>query len=201
MTDPGPESGFTLSYELEIGDLRDQYAAMQSRRRQRVRRTYVAVIWGLIAAVLGAFLVAVHFTSASSHASDAPGWLYLFDAAIWVLICIQLRMIWQLNPRRLAKRAWNMAVTPQGRHRDEVGPGGITWTSADGSQARFPWSTVGSYIETERAFHLLDHRGRMRNTLPKRGLPDQDLIPALRTFLEQAIEHSNSVVPDAGAKQ
>ena len=75
----------------------------------------------------------------------------------------------------------------QGRTRAQLGATGIRTISASGTEAFHPWATIDQVRETAHAFHLLDHNGRARAILPKRALESPDLLPALRTFLKQAL--------------
>jgi hypothetical protein len=59
--------------------------------------------------------------------------------------------------------------------------------SANGTEVFRPWATFDRVQETTRAFCLLDHNGHVQGVLPKRALDSPDLLPALRTFLKQAL--------------
>jgi hypothetical protein len=94
---------------------------------------------------------------------------------------------WQRSPERLARVAIQKTPEFQGRTRDQVETSGIRAISASGTEVFHSWATIDRVRETTRAFHLLDHNGRVRAILPKRALESSDLLPALRTFLKQAV--------------
>jgi hypothetical protein len=158
------------------------------------------VIWALIGAAFTAVIVALDLPSVVKNSSGAPGWMYVVDAVIWFLVVSWGRIVWRLSPKRLARRTWRINVQLHGRHHDEVGPGGMTCTAADGTQVLIPWASIDRIRETEHAFHLIDHRGAVRDALPKRGLPSPDLIPALREFLNRSVDgQPPTAAPDSAA--
>ncbi len=91
------------------------------------------------------------------------------------------------SPGRLAQVLIQKTPAFQGRTRTQVETSGIRAISATGTEAFHPWAIIDQVRETTRAFHLLDHDGRVRAILPKRALDSADLLPALRTFLRQAV--------------
>jgi hypothetical protein len=147
-----------------------------------------AVIWALIGAAFTAVIVALDLTSVVKDSSGAPAWMFPVDVGSWFVAVYRGYIVWRLSPKRLARRAWRNNTQLHGRHHDEVGPGGITWTAPDGTQMLIPWASIDHIRETEHAFHLIDHRGAVRNALPKRGLPSPGLIPALREFLNRSVD-------------
>jgi hypothetical protein len=187
MTSASPGPGFLLVYELQPEDLQDLYGAGPNRRRRRVRIMLTAVPWALIGAAFTAVTVALDLPSVVKDSSGAPGWMYVVDGVIWGGVVAYLAHVWRLSPKRLARRAWRIHAEVHGRHRDEVGPDGARCTAPDGTQMFIPWATIDRIGETGHAFHLIDHRGAVRNALPKRGLPSPDLIPALREFLNRSV--------------
>jgi len=113
--------------------------------------------------------------------------MYVVDAAIWFFVAYSAVIAWRLNPQRLARRAWRASSQLHGRHRDEVRSAGVTTIAPNGNQTSTPWANIAQIRETDKAFYLLDHRGATRYILPKRGLPNPDLIPALREFLNRSV--------------
>ena len=87
----------------------------------------------------------------------------------------------------LARAAIKKTPEFQGRTRAQVETSGIRAISANGTETFHPWASIGQVRETTRAFHLLDLDGRVLAILPKRALDSPDLLPALRTFLKQAV--------------
>ena len=75
----------------------------------------------------------------------------------------------------------------RGRHRDDIGPEGVTVTSPDGTQTFIAWSVIVSIRETSRTFVLRDPSGQARVALPKRGLHDPALLPTLGTYIREAV--------------
>jgi hypothetical protein len=167
---------------------------------QRNRIISATVMWALIGAVFTTVTVAFNLTSVVKNSSGAPGWMYVVDAVIWFLVVYWGGIVWRLSPKRLARRSWRINVQLHGCHHDEVGPGGMTCTAPDGTQVFIPWASIDHLRETEHAFHLIDHRGDVRNALPKRGLPSPDLIPALREFLNRSVDgQPPTAAPDSAA--
>jgi YcxB-like protein len=187
MTSTGPETDFSLTYELQPDDLQDLFATRPERKRRRARVIYATVIWALLDAALTAVTVALDLPSVVKNSPGAPSWMYVVDATIWLFVINGAIIVWRLSPKRLVRRAWRSSTQLHGRHHDEVGPGGITYTQPDGLQIVTPWNRFDYIRETEHAFHLIDHRGATQTTLPKRGLPSPDLIPALREFLNRSV--------------
>lgn len=185
--DPGP--GFSLTYELEPDDLKEVYVARPKRKRRRSYAMLNTVLWAVLVAALTAVTVALDLPSVVKDTSGTPGWLYVVDAVIWGLVAYGARLVWRLSPTRFARRARRIIrQRGGGRHHDEVGPGGVTCIEPDGTQVFTPWTGIDRIRETERAFHLFNHRDAMRALLPKRGLSSPDLIPALREFLNRSVD-------------
>jgi hypothetical protein len=133
MTSAAPGPGFLLAYELRREDLQELYAAEPIRRRRRVR-IVTAVPWALIGAAFTAVTIALDLPSVRDS-PGAPGWMYVIDCArCGGLVAYLARIIWRLNPKRLARRAWRAHAAIHGRHRDEVGPDGVRCTAPDGTQ-------------------------------------------------------------------
>jgi len=148
---------------------------------------FAAVLWALIGAVFTAVTVALDLPSVVKDSSGAPGWMYVVDGVMWGLVAYWARIVWWLSPERLGRRAWRIQDELHGRHRDEVGPDGVSCTAPDGTRMLIPWASIDRIGETGHAFHLIDHRGAVRTALPKRGLPSPDLIPAFREFLNRSV--------------
>ena len=147
-----------------------------------------AMLSGLVAAGFTAITIALNYRSAVFSAAGAPGGIYVADLALWLLTAFLAWAAWQRSPGRLAQVVIKKTPAFQGRTRDQVEASGIRTVSANGTEAFHPWATIDQVRETTRAFHLLDHNGRARAILPKRALDSPDLLPALRTFLKQALE-------------
>lgn len=192
-----PETGFSFTYELQPDDLEDLFAAEQKRRLQRARTMFATVLWALFGAVFTAITVALNLRSVVRSSSGAPGWMYVVDAVIWGLVAYWGYISWRLSPKRLARRSWRSNVQLHGRHHDQVGPNGMTYTASDGTQVLIPWTAIDDVRETKRSFLLIDHRGEVRNSLPKRGLSSPDLIPGLREFLNRFIHGQPPATPDS----
>jgi hypothetical protein len=202
MTSADPVAGFSLTYELQLDDLLDLFAASAERKRRRGRLIFSALVYLLIGAAFTAVMVELDRLSVVRNSSGAPSWMYVVDAVIWLGVALCAVTVWRLSPKRLARRTWRASLQLHGRHRDEVGSGGVTTIQPDGTQTSIPWANFGSIRETEKVFELLDHRSATWVILPKRGLPRPDLIPALREFLHRSVNGrpSPAAVPDAGAE-
>jgi hypothetical protein len=109
-------------------------------------------------------------------------------------------IIWRLAPSRLARLIWKKIPDSHGRHRDDIGPEGVTVTSPDGTQTFIPWSVIVSIRETSRGFVLRDRDGQVRVALPKRGLHDPALLPALGTYLREAVGTRPPTASTAGSR-
>lgn len=187
MTSTDPGVGFSLTYELQPGDLQDLFAARPGRKWRKARFIYTTVMWALIGSVLTSVTVALDLPSVVKNSPGAPSWMYVVDAAIWFSVTYCGVIVWRLSPKRLARRAWRSNTQLHGRRHDEVGLGSISCTTPDGIQIAIPWANIDHIRETENAFHLINHRGATLTTLPKRGLSSPDLIPALREFLNRSV--------------
>ena len=109
-------------------------------------------------------------------------------------------IIWHLGTKRLARCAWRASARLHGRHQDKLGPGGIASTEPDGTQALVPWASIDRIRETKRDFHLIDYHGAVRVALPKRGLGNPDLLPALRELPRRGhVERGGRQNPSARA--
>jgi len=202
MTSADPGAGFSLNYELQPDDLQDSIAARPQRKRQRTRLIFATVGWALIDAAFTAVTVALDLPSVVKNAEGAPSWMYVVDAAIWFFVACGAVTAWRMSPKRLSRRVWHSNSQLHGRHHDEVGPGGITWIAPDGTQMSTPWANIDYIRETENNLNLIDHHGATRSTLPKRGLPGPDLIPALREFLNHSVNgQPPTATPDSAADE
>lgn len=202
MTSADPGAGFSLTYELQPGDLQDLFATRPERKHRRTRVIFATAMSTLTGATLTAITVALDLPSVVKNSSGAPSWMYVIDAAIWFFVANGAVIAWRLSPKRLARRAWRSETQLHGRHRDEVGPGGISCLAPDGTQLSTPWATIDYIRETENAFHLIDHRGATLTTLPKRGLPGPNLIPNLREFLNHSVNRQPpTAIPGSAADE
>lgn len=184
---PDRSPAFSLSYDLEPGDLRETYAAYPGRRRSRIRAATHLGAWGLIAVVLTLATMAMDEQSVPLNSPGAPSWMYAADLAAWLLAVWGIIWVVGLSPGRMAQRVWRALPEFRGRHRDEVTDLGVTSIAPDATQAFTPWSAVTGIRETDRSFQLLGETGRVRHELPKRGLQNPDLISPLRQFMHQAV--------------
>lgn len=178
--DAGP--AFSLEYSLKADDLRDLYATDD---KLRTRRAWIAC---LLALSTSAAIVLINL-GVQGVLSPGPGAGRLFIPAIAMLVALAIsagRLTGRLAPSRLARLSWKKAPNLRGRHRDDIGPEGVSVTSPDGTRTFVPWSVVVSIRETKRAFVLRDRNGQARVCLPKRGLPDAALLPALGAYLREA---------------
>ena len=196
MISPGQSPAFSLTYDLEPGDLREIYAAAPGRRRARIRAATNLGAWGLIAIVLTLATAALDQPSVALNLPGAPSWMYVADLVSWLLAAWGIMWVVRLSPARMTQRAWRSRPEFQGRHHDEVTELGVTSISPDASEAFTPWSAVTGIRETDHYFQLLDDHDRVRHELPKRGLQSPDLISPLRQFMQQAV--SAPLQPAAG---
>ena len=145
------------------------------------------MLCGLVATGFTAITFALNYRSAVFSAAGAPGGIYVADLTLWLVTACLAWAAWQRSPARLAQLVLKQTPAFQGRTRAQIETSGIRTASANGTDAFRPWATIGQVWETTRAFHLLDHDGRAQAILPKRALDSPDLLPALRTFLKQAV--------------
>jgi hypothetical protein len=178
MTGAGPETGFSLSYEWQPGDLAELEAASPGRRR---RRGYI------VSTVVMLALIGAAFTTLTVGSSGVPTWIYPIDGMIWGAVVAWARIAWRLSPKQLARRAFRGSPRLHGRHHEKIDSSGVIWIAPDGTQTFIPWASLGRVRETERAFLLEDGNGAVLSALPKRGLPSPDVIPALREYLNRSV--------------
>jgi hypothetical protein len=180
--DAGP--AFSLEYSLEPDDLVDFYANDLKLRRRRGWTACVLVLSTAATVTLTIFFV--------RGVVNAPGPLkpplILVNMAVLTGLAVYAgRIYWRLAPSRLARLSLKKTPELRGRHRDDIGPEGVTSTSPDGSKASIPWSLIAGVRETSRQFVLLDGDARARGGLPKRGLHDPALLPALGTYIRNHV--------------
>lgn len=184
--DPAP--AFTLEYEVQPQDVQDLLVATPRVRDKLTIAVVAAMLSGLVAAGITAITIALNYRSAVFSAAGAPRGIYVADLTLWLVTAFLVHRAWQRSPGRLAEVAIKKTPEFQGPTRNQVETSGIRAVSANGTEAFHPWATIDQVRETTRAFHLLDHNGRVQAILPKRALDSPDLLLALRTFLEQALE-------------
>jgi hypothetical protein len=187
LTAQSPDPAFMLEYQVQPQDVQELLVATPRVKDKLAIAVVAAMVCGLVAAGFTAITVALNYRSAVFSAAGAPGGIYVADLALWLVTAFLAWAAWQRSPGRLAQVLIQKTPEFQGRTRNHVETGGIRAISATGTEAFHPWATIGQVRETTRAFHLLDHHGRARVMLPKRALDSPDLLPALRTFLKQAI--------------
>lgn len=199
-TDPG--AGFSITYEAQPEDLQDVIAARPQRRRRRVRITVATAVWAVIGVALTAITVALDLPSVVKNSTGAPSWMYVVDVVLWFFVAKGAVVTWRLSPKRLARRVWRSNPQIRGSHHAEVEPGGISHARPDGTQMSSPWANIDRIRETESAFHLVNRRGATWSTLPKRGLADPDMVPALREFLNHSTnQRQPPAIPDSGTNK
>jgi YcxB-like protein len=184
----GPALAFTLEHEVQPQDVRELLAASPRVKAKLTIAVVVVMLCGLVAVGFTAITIALNYRSAVFSAAGAPGGIYVADLALWLVTAFLAWAAWQRSPGRLAQVVIEKTPEFQGRTRDQVETSGIRAISATGTEVFYPWATIDQVRETTRAFHLLDHDGRILAILPKRALDSPDLLPALRTFLKQALE-------------
>lgn len=199
MTSTDPSAGFSITYEAQPEDLQDVIAARPQRRRRRARITFAAAVWALIGGAFTAITVALDCPAVVKNSSGAPSWMHVVDVVIWFFVAKGAVAAWRLSPKRLARRIWRSNPQVRGSHHTEVGSRGISHIGPDGTQISTPWANIDRIRETENAFHLVNRRGATFGTLPKRGLADPDLVPALREFLYHSTnQRQPPAIPDFG---
>jgi len=183
----GPAPAFTLEYDVRPQDVRELVVATPRVKDKLTIALVAAMLSGLVAVGFTAITIALNYRSAVFSATGAPGGIYVADLALWLVTAFLAWAAWQRTPERLAKVA--IAKTPefQGPTCNQVETGGLRAIRVNGTEVFHPWATIDQVRETARAFHLLDLDGRVLAILPKRALDSPDLLPALRTFLKQAV--------------
>ena len=187
MTSADPGTGFSLSYELQSGDLIEIVAARPGRRHKRAGIIGCLVLGALLGVAWTAMTIAFGHPSVVRDSTGAPGWMVASDIVIWALVALWAFSAWRLSPKRLARRAWRASPQLHGRHHEEIDSRGVTWTGPDAAQTFLPWARLVCVRETEQAFQLRDNNDAVLATLPKRGLHSRDLIPVLREFLNRSV--------------
>ncbi|HUL24782.1 MAG TPA: hypothetical protein VLW44_03290 [Streptosporangiaceae bacterium] len=183
--DPAP--AFTLEYEIQPQDVQELVAATPGVKDKLTIAVVAAMVSGLVAAGFTAITIALNYRSAVFSAAGAPGGIYVADLALWLVTVFLAWAAWQRSPERLAQVLIHKTPEFRGRTRHQIETSGVRTILATGAEAFHPWATSDQVRETTRAFHLLDHDGRVLAILPKRALDSPDLLPALRTFLTQAV--------------
>jgi hypothetical protein len=179
--DAGP--AFSLEYSLKADDLTDLHSTDD---KLRSRRGFLAWLVALCIAV-AMFPIIQRVQGVWSLGSrDAVAYISMLVVMLTLAIGIGLAW-WRMEPSRLARLNYKRHPEIHGRHRDDIGPGGVTVISPDGSQTFTPWSAIASIRETSQAFVLRDGNGEARVVLPKRGLHDPALIPALGNYVLEAV--------------
>ena len=154
--DPGAE--FSLTYEVQPDDLGEIWAAEPEMRRLRTRAVFSTVLLALLCALLTAFTVVVEFKSVAERSSGVPGWIYVVDLVLWGLVI------------------WGSFI--------HLAPGHETTRQARlAGQCPAPRPPPRQARPRGHSLHLIDYHGAVRVALPKRGLGNPDLLPALREFL------------------
>lgn len=195
MTSGDAEPAYSLEYSLKADDLRDLYATDD---KLRTRRAWIAC---LLAFSTSAAIVLINL-GVQGVWSPRSGAGRLFTPATFMLVALAItagRHTWRLAPSRLARLSWKTAPNLRGQHRDDIRPDGVSVTSPDGTRTFVPWSVIVSIRETKRAFVLRDRKGQARVCLPKRGLPDPALLPALGAYLREAARTRTPACGPAGS--
>jgi hypothetical protein len=87
----------------------------------------------------------------SPGSRDAVAYISMLVVMLTLAIGIGLAW-WRMEPSRLTRLNYRRSPEIYGRHRDDIGPGGVTVISPDGSQTFTPWSAIASIRETSQAF-------------------------------------------------
>lgn len=183
MTASDVDPAYSLEYSLEPADLRDFYSNYGKLRTRRGWMVCALVLFAAAAATLMIILVKGIISTPGPYKQPQ----ILVPIALLTGLAISAgRISWRLAPSRQARLSWKKSPELHGRHRDDVGPQGLTNTSPNGTQTFVPWSVIATVGETDRTFVLRDANGRARVGLPKRGLSDPALLPALRTYIREA---------------
>ena len=183
----GPAPAFTLEYDVQPQDVRELVVATPRVKDKLTIALVVAMLSGLVAVGFTAITIALNYRSAVFSAARAPGGIYVADLTLWLVTACLAWAAWQRSPEMLARAAIKKTPEFQGRTRAQVETSGIRAISANGTEVFHPWASINQVRETTRAFHLLDLDGRVLAILPKRALNSPDLLPPLRTFLEQDV--------------
>ncbi len=197
--EPGPAPAFTLEHDVQPQDVRELLAATPRVKDKLTIAVVAAMAGSLVAAGFTAITIALNYRSAVFSAAGAPGGVYVADLALWLAAAFLAWAAWQRSPDRLARAVIKKTPQFQGRTRDQIEVNGIRATSASGTEAFYPWATIGQVRETTHAFHLLDHDSRVRAILPKRALDSPDQLPALRSLLEQALRQQTPAATASAA--
>jgi hypothetical protein len=182
-----PAPAFTLEYDVQPKDVRELVVATPRVKDKLTIAVVAAMLSGLTAVGFTAITIALNYRSAVFIATGAPGGIYVADLALWLVTTFLAWAAWQHSPEMLTRAAINKTPEFQGRTRAQIETTGIRVIPANGTEVFHPWTTIDQVRETTRAFHLLDLDGRVLAILPKRALDSPDLLPALRTFLKQAV--------------
>jgi YcxB-like protein len=187
---------FSIEYSLKADDLTDLYT---TNDKLRMRRSVQACGLGLCTAA-AIFLIIQGVLGVWSPGSRVAIPFFSLIGVMLILAIGAGRAWWRLEPSRLARLDYNQHPEIHGRHRDDIGSEGVTVTSPDGSQIFIPWSAIASIRETGQAFVLRDGNGEARVVLPKRGLHDPALIPALGRYLRDAVGTHRHTSSATGAR-
>ena len=184
MVEGDPVTGFSLSYRLELDDLAEMAALQPALRHRRAVHAAAAVGCVVAAVVWTALIFGPGRTWAIWHWQGGGIIFSIVFAVLAGLAISQASIWWRLGPEELAMRMWRTSPGIRGLHHDEVRADGVTTVASDGARVFLPWSVIASVTETDRALYLLGSSGEPRISLPKRGLPDPVLVPALTEFVQ-----------------
>jgi hypothetical protein len=177
------ETGFSLAYELQPGDV---LAVNREQLKQHRERSEASIAASGLGAAFFAWQTVGHGSSA------APGWMYVAGSVFVLHFLHSLAKMWRLSPRRYARRAFQRSVERHGTNVDLVQPPGVIAIEPDGDRHGIPWSAVDKVEETDDTFRLVDRHGVVRKVLFKRAVPRPDLVPALRDFIESSVAASRA---------
>lgn len=170
------EAALQLSWQPELADYADAF-----RARNRARHAWLKV--GVIAGV--ALVVGIVLSITGAAPSVMPLCYLaaaLFPLTVVIVQPLSVRSFWRQNP------ALHAAL---GADIDPVE--GISVTGR--SSGTYPWSSVHSFLETDRLFvvQLSGYRRLAFFLLAKRGLPPDRHVDELRGLLSAGIAGSASV--------
>jgi hypothetical protein len=164
------DGALSLSWQPELADYVEAF-----RARNRARKAWHK-IWGLAGIAL---VIAVAVSVAGTASSMAFPCFFAavgFPVAALVISPLSVRSFWRRNPA--LHSPLQACVDPTT---------GITLTGQ--STGQHPWSTIHSFLETNRVFvvQLSGYRSLGFLLLAKRGLSDERHVDDLRTLLSRAL--------------
>jgi len=167
----------TLNYVPEADDVFELLADSPGRRRRRNRAVRNAITVLLL-------LCCVLWAGTVEPTTDTllPSLFLAVLLGKYTRTALVLGTRWGL--RRRARTVWRRSPTLRLAHEEEIGPEGLTLRTEGLSQSH-AWSRFGGFRESGRQFVLLDRAGEPCVVLPKRGLPEEALVPVCHALLAE----------------